>query len=127
MGEARARRRREDVEHKPAAQYAPQVQQLEEERIYLPKAAREQVRLRFEKVKSKFPTYRVFLSALVMAGVDMFDAEFAALDAHQRGESTPVEKAPEPERLVVSSDEVSPAHARALVRMHEANLLGGKS
>lgn len=109
MGEARARKRREarDAE-KSQAQHAPQVTKYVLVELPLPARMNEQLRRRHARVSTQFPVYEGFLGALLMAGVETFDADVQALEAHKRGESKPVEKtAPDPDRMVLLPDEVS--------------------
>ena len=132
MGEARAKKRRDHLTlikgGKPPV-LAPQVEVVEVETIYLTKVQREQIRRRYERVERKFPTYQHFLLALILAGVEVFDNEFSALDAHVRGETKALEpdteKAEEP--LIVEPGSLSKDEIKALAIVSPTGYIGKRT
>jgi hypothetical protein len=121
MGEAkrRAQVRQEAREAETSgARYAPKVKQFRavniEKRVY------DQIRLRHDgPAQKRYPDLTSFVAALLEAGIGVHDHEFAVLDAHLRGESTPVDANanPEPEQLVIPATEVNPAELKTLARL----------
>ena len=132
MGEARAKKRRDHLAlvkgGKPPL-LAPQVEVVEVETIYLMKVQREQIRRRYERVERKFPTYQHFLLALILAGVEVFDNEFSALDAHVRGESKPLEPAGAPAEapLIAEPGSLSKDEIKALVIVSPTGYIGKRT
>lgn len=122
MGEARAKRRREQrAAAESGATLAPQVPKLKQVTLLLDQPLVEQIRRRHETAiktfGAGFPPLDAFYRLLLVGGIDVFDNEIDAYAKHARGESRSVDPTqpalaqpapaqPEPDRLVLSPDEV---------------------
>lgn len=121
MGEAktRAERRREARE---AAQPQSDQGMFEEFKALLPKRVMRQLRMRHDLVKEQFESFFLFAAAIFEEGMNVFDQDISAVLRHQKGESKPVDPTVEhqPERLVVSANEVDPNAVKVLKTLHDA-------